>query len=136
MALQKLTSVPKSEAPKIPEREPNHPPPNLKEVTELDFARSHFFRYHPDFVEWMQVLPQYLPEPLRTEQKGMLAIQCYWFFDGTGVALASEWFRGKVRYFTFAVCEHETAEKPSGRMFDHVHQCTKCGFVYVYDSSG
>jgi hypothetical protein len=114
----------------------NSLPPNWAEITEKEFSQSNFFSYTPEFVEFRQA-------PLDGTFTG---IHLFHFFDGTGVALTRDYWKGTVRYFKFAACEHSLVELSgedcraagihhAGNCY-HVYRCTKCGFVQSMDSSG
>ena len=115
---------------------PNDPLPNMKEMTEKEFAQSMFFTYTPDYHFYRQInRVEKLPLGLAPGPKGGgLHVHCYVFFDKTGIAFASDYWAGKVRYFHFAVCEHEFTEKNIGRCL-HKYTCVKCGFNKEVDSS-
>lgn len=115
----------------------NDAPPNFKEITEKEFAQSHFFTYSPEATNTRQI----------TDFEGetqMLPVTLFFFFDGSGVGMSSNY--KKVRYFKFDLCEHDYEElsyikaKELGLMHHgmcwHVLKCKKCGFVQSYDSSG
>ena len=128
----------------------NDPLPNMREITEKEFAQSHFFSY--DAVGYGH--KQILPTPLRKagvepatngHHDCMTSVKYFVYHDGTGVAMTSDYWAGKVRYFHFAVCDHEMVEL-SGAECDakgiqhygrcwHVRECKKCGYVQSSDSS-
>lgn len=69
---------------------------------------------------------------------------CWIFYDGTGVALSTYYWRGKLFYFAFG-CEHETRELSRDECYNrgiyhggrcyHVTECVKCGHVEGVDTS-
>ena len=118
----------------------NYAPPNWKEIKEEEFTTSHFFTYTPKFSEYRQII-------FGDISKGeMMSVQMFYFHDGTGVALYPDWREGKVRYFKFAKCDHDSVELTQDEckkrdiqhfgMCWHVYECKKCGYIESYDSSG
>jgi len=117
----------------------NDSPPNFKEITEKEFAQSHFFTYDPEATDYRQITDM-------PNEKTTLAVKLFFFHDGSGVGMSSDYWEGKVRYFSFDLCEHEyeelTAEmaRELGLMHHgmcwHVIKCRKCGHTQSYDSSG
>jgi hypothetical protein len=130
--------------------------PNMKEITEADFAQSIFFTYHPIFIGYKQIMPDRLvaaglqPELNTAKQPCMMAIHYFVFHNGTGIAMSRDYWSKKVRYFSFFLCKHTlrapTEEEmrpvaqggkgyPRPAMCFHVGVCTKCGYVEAVDSS-
>lgn len=121
----------------------NQFPDGWRELTEAQFSRSAFFTYAPERREMRQMHPEPgTNDPARLAGEGErrtagVAMQAtlYHFADQTGVALVSEYWRGKVRFFAFG-CDHAFED------LDDVHgdrrlKCPKCGLVtYRPDSSG
>ena len=115
----------------------NDTPPNWTEIDEREFSRSAFFTYSPEFSEYRQMrVGQNMP---------MLAARLYYMSDGSGFAMAQDYYAQRVRYFKFARCVHEyqglsRAEcrerniYHGGRCY-HVAVCKLCGFVKAVDSS-
>ena len=103
-------------------------PFGFREITEKEFAQSHFFVYGPDFRQWIQA-------PIDGNDKPVVNVELYWFHTGNGWGLAHDYWAGKVRYFAFG-CEHEWVERKPHPMHMHTNDCSKCGAVWGYDSSG
>jgi hypothetical protein len=113
-------------------------PPNWKEITEKEFAQGMFFSYTPTLTEHRQM------GRMEVGSEPMLTATLYFFHDGSGVALASDFWAGKVRYFSFTCCVHEFRRPTEaehvrgvvrpGRCF-HVSICDKCNYVSAVDSS-
>jgi hypothetical protein len=122
----------------------NDEPPNFKQISEDEFAKSHFFTYHPDFMEHRQIFLKDLPRDMRVV--GLFTIYMFYYWDGTGIAIHNDWWGGKVYYFSFAKCDHDYRElsqkeaKSKGHdhwgMCFHVYECRECGFTMSQDSSG
>jgi hypothetical protein len=122
----------------------NDRPPNLKELTEEEFAQSSFFVYSPVREEYRQPTNKY---PGRTPSWGFAGdLRLYYMGDGTGYAVHADYWEGKVTWYKFAACEHtyrelgqaESREKgiPHFGMCYHVEECITCGYTRSYDSSG
>jgi len=107
----------------------NDPPPNFKEITEGEFSRSYFMTYSPEFVEWRQIRDD--SKKTFTHQT---SIHLFYYYDGTGLGIVCEFWNNKVRYFKFALCEHEYTEE-NIRMCLHKYTCKKCGYSKTVDSS-
>lgn len=126
----------------------NHKPPNWRELTEEEFARSDFFTYGPTQMEFRQFSD---PEH-NNGYKGAQSVFLFYVHAGHGYGIYSsygqEMFVGsrqkRLRIFRFG-CEHTYKELDQkecrelkvphfGRCY-HVLQCTKCGYIYSYDSS-
>lgn len=122
----------------------NEKPNGWRAITQEEFATSVFFSYMPTAIEFRQVK--------QDEKRGNLSCYMYYYWNGTGIALASECTYTprapssvtSVKYFAFG-CKHEYAELSrdmahaagiyhAGRCY-HVTKCTKCGHVWSYDSS-
>jgi len=114
-------------------------PPNFREITEKEFAQSKFFVYFPEFWEYRQITKKEDFEKFKwgNEQRShVFSLRMAYFFDGTGVALEHDYWAGKVRYFAFAVCEHnERTQRNVGNCLNE-YTCAACGYVETIDSSG
>lgn len=119
----------------------NHAPKDWREVSEKEFAQSKFFSYTPSAIEFRQIMYDFDGNKI----EDMLSVHLYLFHDGTGVAMAGDYWKGKVRYFKFG-CEHDYKEYSAKYAIDHnlpyesgrcMHNtiCEKCGNVWCYDSS-
>lgn len=120
----------------------NDLPPNWKELTEKEFAQSPFFTYSPEFMEFRQV---------RLTPNGPFeGLRMFWLNEKEGYALVRDYWAGKVRYFSFAVCVHEwhgvTRAELAEKWPQHVKRytpgncchnsvCLKCGDFRFIDSS-
>lgn len=100
-------------------------PENWKEITESEFAQSHYFTYSPDVVEYRQMLDRNNP------QTPALSATLYWMFDNTGYGIAQDYWGKRVRYFKFG-CKHQLI--PTGDP-DGSAVCPLCGFHYVRPDS-
>ena len=88
----------------------NDPPVNLKEITEAEFAKSQFHSYSPTHIEFRQmILKDDLSAGKLTNGK-MVQAKLFWFGDDTGVAISADYWKGKVRYFSFG-CNHDVEQK-------------------------
>src|SRR5574337_1258665 len=87
----------------------NDPPVNLKEITEAEFAKSQFHSYTFSHVEFRQML---LKDDLTRARGGgkMVQAKLFWFPDDTGVAISADYWKGKIRYFSFG-CNHDVEQK-------------------------
>ena len=139
----------------------NDAPPNFKEISEAEFSQSKFFVYSPEYVEYRQIDPK----QISPKEKYFLGVRLFYFFDGTGLGMAHDYWAKKVRYFKFTKCEHDTEElsghvaakyvvvhdvfPPTSRLAKpgeqgvshfgncyHVYRCKKCGFIESVDTSG
>lgn len=112
-------------------------PPNWKPMTEDEFSQSGFFTYVPSLVEHRQMFDRAKPHV------PALSANLFYFSDGTGFAIANDFWNKCVLYFKFAKCEHKW-----GRVKDpdkersliigscmRAAQCEKCDFISVVDSS-
>jgi hypothetical protein len=119
---------------------PNHAPRGWREITEKEFAQSLFFSHTPDKIDHRQIL--YVNGKEVTGP--MIAAFLYYFYDGTGIAVSSDFWNGKVHYYHFG-CSHkytelgyDTCQKRgfyhAGNCW-HVSECSKCGFIESHDTS-
>ena len=114
----------------------NEVPANWREVPEKEFAQSIAFTYPPERSEFRQIAP--------TGEPYTLSVRLNFMHDGTGWAMASDYWEGKVRFFRFG-CAHEWRgvgqDECRERGIFHggncynVSQCKKCGYVSGVDSS-
>lgn len=112
----------------------NDVPPNFREITEKEFAQSKFFVYSPERWEYRQITRKEDLE--RLQRKSALVIRMAHFYDGTGIAIESDYWAGKVHYFWFGACEHkERTQRNIGNCLNE-YTCKNCGFVETLDSSG
>jgi hypothetical protein len=104
----------------------NDYPPNWREITLEDFAKSKFFMYYPVYNEVRQMLAPGQP---------MVRAQLFWYHDESGIALVNDFWAGTVKYFAFATCEHELVV--IGRPYNCFteYTCTKCDWKTAVDSS-
>lgn len=115
-------------------------PPNFREITEKEFAQSKMFVYSPEFEEFRQIndpeaVKRFKWGELGRERSCVFDMRMLYFYDGTGVAMVGDYWAGRVRYFSFAVCEHKNkTEEEIGNCL-HTYTCTECGFKETIDSS-
>lgn len=116
----------------------NDLPPGWRELTEEEFAKSQFGRYSPNYFGYKQIFTT------ENGQQKFLPIHWLSYVDGTGLAIHTDYWKGKVRYFFFG-CDHdykglsqqECRERGiyhAGRCY-HVAECQKCKFINAVDSS-
>jgi hypothetical protein len=105
----------------------NDLPPHFKKISEKAFAQSSFFTYSPIKTEFRQVKGIGVGE-------GITSIWLYWFHGGDGIAIRSNYWKGKVYYYKFYICDHEY-ENIESRMCYSKSKCKKCGYVLEVDSS-
>lgn len=111
----------------------NDPPPNFNEITVADFSQSMLFSYSPEKIEHRQITDQKLLETLGV--KGYMSITMFWFHNGTGIGMHSDYWGKKVRYFKFKICEHFYTTIFVSNCY-RVMECVKCGYTDHIDSSG
>lgn len=125
----------------------NDPLPNMKEVTENEFATCGFFTWVIEGVEFRQIDPKRFPEgSLRSPLKYYFGCKVF-YSNGpqfAGYVMGVE--NGRIRYFTFTDCEHKYRELSQPecrtRKIDHfgncyhVSECVHCGRIISVDSSG
>lgn len=114
----------------------NIPPSNFKEVDE-EYIATHFHCH---------VMPYQWYQQVRFEEdKPLLSIHCYGNASSYGYAMHFDYWKAKLRWFTFAGCIHEyrtpTKEEYAAHhdypsMHVHISVCDKCGYWYSVDSSG
>lgn len=118
----------------------NDPPPNFKEMTELEWAQSSYFSQDPIHKEFRQFVI--------TGTNGRNTyhnFRLYYMDEHSGYAITNEYYEGKVRVFKFG-CEHRYKELSQAECRDkkinhygnffHVTECENCGHIMCYDSSG
>lgn len=124
----------------------NYPPKNLREITEADFARSHFFVYMPDAIETRSICYNFdqiqLLDP--DEKCRLIQITIFWLYDGTCLGIENDHRAGRIRYYQGG-CKHEYRELSRKECKErgiyrfgwcwHVQECKLCGHVWSYDSS-
>jgi len=105
----------------------NKPFPNMRELSEKDFAQSQFFTYcHGE--------PEYRQFPFKhSDGKTYTATARGYMVNGEGFCVIREYWQGRVRWFKYG-CEHNYEEKNVGRCL-HKYTCTKCKHSYTTDSS-
>ncbi len=117
----------------------NELPPNFREITEKEFAQSKFFIYSPDFWEYRQISKREDCEKFKWgKEQGsyIFSLRMAYFFDGTGIALEHDYWAGTVRYFSFAICDHEKREQRNVGNCLNEYTCVACGYKETVDSSG
>ena len=122
----------------------NDPPIGLRKISEKEFVRSQFFTYCPKYTEYRQVHVNSKDDLSKRGRGAMITLRMYWFDDGTGVAIHSDYWTGKMEYFAFG-CNHDYHELSQQECRDrkishfghcyHVSECSKCKFINAYDSS-
>lgn len=122
----------------------NDPPAGWRQVTEEEFVQKSMLRmYTPQYVEYKQIVED--KDKPYFERKPSIHCHLFLFHDGTGFAMEFKYWEGKVNYYMFG-CQHDYVElSPQtcrergithyGNMW-HVTECTKCGNIDSYDSSG
>lgn len=115
----------------------NTVPAEWREVSEKEFAQSSAFTHSPIRRDYRQILPEGEPHTL--------SVWLNFMHDGTGWAMASDYWAGKVRFFKFG-CAHKYRELGSeecrerglfhGGNCYHVYLCEACAHVNAVDSSG
>jgi hypothetical protein len=120
--------------------ETNELPPNFKEITEADFAKSIFFIHSPDFWEYRHITSPKDIKKFKWGAKGKelsthFTLRLAYFYDGTGFAIAHDYWAGRVRYFSFAVCEHKEKTCRNVGNCLNTYTCKACGFTETIDSS-
>jgi hypothetical protein len=107
----------------------NDNPPNLKEITQLEFCQSMFFSYGAEHIESRQVI-----DKSKGFNSKMTELWLYWYYDHSGVAIEHDYWKGTLKFFKFTLCEHDYKETNLGRCFNRL-TCQKCGFSQDIDSS-
>lgn len=119
----------------------NRLPPNFKEITEKEFASSQFFIYSPRLWEYRQINVKEDYEkvtwPLAWSGGSPhrpFDLRMAFFHDGRGVAIAQD-SQERVRYFSFALCEHLSKTRQNIGNCLNRYTCDACGYVEEIDSS-
>lgn len=98
----------------------NDPPVNLKPMTEPDFAKSGFRSQDLHAIEFRQMF---------VDGK-MVEARLFWFADGTGVAISSDYWEGKISYYSFG-CNHHFESKTFEA--DRKQHCSVCNTDIYHD---
>jgi hypothetical protein len=125
----------------------NTAPKGWRKLTEEEFAKSMFFTYSPIALGYDQLLrdadgKRFLDEKGR--EAPAMSVKLFLMHDGTGFAMAHDFWGGKVSYYKFG-CDHKYHEygrdeaKEKGYPFTggnccHNQVCTVCGDFRFYDS--
>ena len=111
-------------------------PDGWREITEAEFVRSAYFSQVPEKRDYRQMLDSGTRDPAKLDLSGRELYMCatlYSYADKTGIALASEHERGRVRFFAFG-CPHEfhgltvAEERKLGVSYQSL-QCGTCGLI-------
>lgn len=95
-----------------------------KEITEAEFCQSGFQSNGWDKIEYRQMYNKTL-DGKRDIRGRMLEARLFWFPDATGVAISTDYWGGKIRYFKFG-CRHEVSEENKILEKDKKVICKKC----------
>jgi hypothetical protein len=99
-------------------------PFNMKELSSKEFAQSLLFTEIPIFIENREF---YMNDLYKEDVKGdLIRMKMFWFKDHTGVGISSDYWKGKIRYFTFG-CNHSLKEKKLKPNTSYT--CEKCNSV-------
>jgi len=113
-------------------------PPNFEEITEAEFSQSKFFVYTPNFCEYRQITKKEDYERFtwgESKRSYSFSLRLFYFYDGTGVAMAHDYWAKKVRYFKFAKCHHKNKSQRNVGNCLNEYTCGDCGFKETIDSS-
>lgn len=120
----------------------NDLPKGWRSISEKEFVQGKFLSYSPELVEHRQMWSD--PDDPNRHMKAVITATLYWFFDGTGIAISSDWWAGKLQFYAFG-CEHSYRELSqeechnrniySGGQCYHVSECAKCKHINAVDSS-
>jgi len=120
----------------------NDAPEGWRELTEEQFAKSHFWISNPTHYEFRQICRWSDGTPW---DGPMVSVNLFHMRDKTGYGMSSSHWAGKIRYFQFG-CDHDykglsQAECRKRDIYHaghcyHVSECKKCGNVNSVDSSG
>lgn len=117
----------------------NEKPENFVEINEAEWAKSDWFSYNPDKVEFRQfVIDDLDGKPIYHN------FRLYWMPDGHGYAITNEFWKGRVRIFRFG-CQHQWEELSyqecrkrdighAGKCW-HVYECKLCKKIKGVDTS-
>ena len=115
----------------------NDVPPGWRKISQKELVqRTHFRSYSPEFTEFRQMIVD--------PNKPMVDAHLQFYWDGTGVGIVSDYWKGTVTFYAFG-CDHDYREMGQdecrkhgiqhfGRCW-HVSECTKCGNINAVDSS-
>lgn len=115
----------------------NDPPVNFREITEQQFAQSGFDGQSFTHVEFRQMILMEDLSPGKLKNGKMIQARLFWYSDETGVAISTDYWKGKVRYFAFG-CNHSLTDperndsaldnpfKPKTYQAGKTYLCTKC----------
>lgn len=114
----------------------NHlPSDNFRIISEEEFAQSKFFTYNPEAYDYRQVCPENLTEDVKKQiGERMLTVKLYFYHDGEGLGISSDFWAGKVYYFRFEACDHNYKGTTIGKCLTR-YECSKCGYTQQIDSS-
>jgi len=100
----------------------NDLPFNWKGMTEDEFAKSGFITGGWSRVEFRQMYPKTF-EGKRDNTAKMIEARLFWMNDDTGVAIVSDYWKGKVAYYKFGCLHSMKHEKFS---VDGPNVCVNC----------
>lgn len=123
----------------------NVAPTDFHEIDEKEFVTSEFFGYlttacltHGEKDEKERRAGYEYRQLYRSssgEQIKSMAVFLFWFGECWGYGLASDYWKGKVKYYRFG-CDHQGTEAVTIGNCLHRYTCPKCGRTQVIDSSG
>lgn len=113
----------------------NDAPPGWKKISLKTLVQdTHFLRHTPDLIEHRQI----------TSSKTYIEVQLHYFWDGTGVGISTDYWKGTVQYYRFGCVHdyHELSQEEcrtrniyhAGRCW-HVRECSRCKHLDAIDSS-
>ena len=106
-------------------------PKGWRKITQEEFVKGPFFSYNPTMAEFRQM---YDKTQENWHYKPALQAGLYWFHDGTGVAMETDYWKGTITYYAFG-CEHEYVHTAKlGRCYNE-YKCSKCDHIQRIDSS-
>lgn len=105
-------------------------PKGFKPITEEEFAKSEFFQYIPNYLEYRKITELHSGKVL----KRSIEVVLYYFADDSGYGL--EAYKSKVRYYKWG-CVHKfepitldsDTSIPEGKQ---VAQCVKCKKIKTF----
>lgn len=122
----------------------NHPPANFREVDEEWVAKKSRYRIYGFKYTWYHQIFIDVDKPQDMRNQPLIGMHFFGDDSSEGIAIYTDYWAGKVRYFAFAGCIHEfrnptieeCAEHHSwpGNCY-HVSICNKCGYWRAIDSS-
>ena len=126
--MNKLVHIDSEEANIYGTKNFNSFPPNWKQITVEQFAKSKFFVYSPKYIEHRQMF-----RGTHSATKTIHA-KLFWFHDNTGIGMVHDYWKGKVYYYWFG-CKHKRMKSwKAGRCYTK-HECPTCGYKGATDSS-